>query len=143
MIRVVLDANVLVSSLLGSERSATPPSAIMSLWLEKAFVVVISTPLYAEVERTVNQPFVVERVAESRRAKLLQVLNKHADHVTITVTVEGVASHPEDDLILATALSAHVDYLVTGDKQLLARDWYEGLRIVSPRDFLGLFEGTA
>jgi len=143
MIRVVLDANVLVSALLGSERSIAPPSVIMRLWLDKAFVVVISSPLYAEVERTVGQPFVVDHVAESRRAQLLQVLSKRADHATIAVTVEGVASHPEDDLILATALSAQVDYLVTGDKQLLARDGYEGLRIVSPRAFLDLLERTA
>jgi predicted nucleic acid-binding protein len=49
--------------------------------------------------------------------------------------VQGVASHPEDDLILATAVSAQADYLVTGDRQLLALGEYQGAQIVTPRAF--------
>jgi predicted nucleic acid-binding protein len=49
--------------------------------------------------------------------------------------VQGVASHPEDDLILATAVSAQADYLVTGDRQLLALGRYQGVEIVTPRAF--------
>ncbi len=58
----------------------------------------------------------------------------------ITVTVQGVASHPEDDLILATAVSARADYLVTGDRQLLALGTFQGVQIVSPRDFVAILD---
>ena len=34
----------------------------------------------------------------------------------LTAEVHGVATHPEDDLILATALSGQANYLVTGDR---------------------------
>jgi uncharacterized protein len=50
--------------------------------------------------------------------------------------VSGVASHPEDDLILATAASGAADYLVTGDRQLLALGTFYEVRIVSARQFL-------
>jgi len=49
-----------------------------------------------------------------------------------------MATHPEDDLILATAASARADYLVTGDRQLLALGTFEEIAIVTPRAFLDL-----
>jgi predicted nucleic acid-binding protein len=50
--------------------------------------------------------------------------------------VAGIATHPEDDLIVATALSAKADYLVTGDRKLLELGTYAGITFVSPRGFL-------
>lgn len=51
-----------------------------------------------------------------------------------------VATHPEDDLILATAVAGNAEYLVTGDRQLLALGTYEGVRIVSAAEFLAVLE---
>lgn len=42
--------------------------------------------------------------------------------------------------VLATAVSARVDYLATGDKQLLKLGQYQGVVILSPRDFLARLE---
>ena len=50
--------------------------------------------------------------------------------------MSGVATHPEDDLVLATAVSAQADYLVTRDRQLLKLGSYQGVAIVSPTEFL-------
>ena len=58
----------------------------------------------------------------------------------MTAEVHGVATHPEDDLILATAVSAKADYLVTGDKKLRELGSYQGVSIVSPREFLDILE---
>jgi uncharacterized protein len=54
----------------------------------------------------------------------------------LTVHVTGIATHPEDDEVVATALSAQAPYLVTGDKPLLDRDAYRGTRLLTPRQFL-------
>ena len=53
--------------------------------------------------------------------------------------VSGVASHPEDDLVLATAISGAAEYLVTGDRQLLALGTFRDIRIVTARQFLDAF----
>ena len=50
--------------------------------------------------------------------------------------IHGVAPDDEDDLILATAVAADADFLVTGDKGLLALGEFRGIPIVSPREFL-------
>lgn len=71
---------------------------------------------------------------------LRNLLRTDPEWVGVTARLEGVASHPEDDLILATAISAEVEYLVTGDKQLLAHDGYRRLRIIAPREFLDIIQ---
>jgi hypothetical protein len=44
-----------------------------------------------------------------------------------------VATHPEDDLILATALSGAADYLITGDSKLQKLGTFQSVTILSPR----------
>jgi uncharacterized protein len=51
-----------------------------------------------------------------------------------------VATHPEDDLVLAAAVSAEAGYLVTGDRQLQQLGRFRGVDIVSPRAFLAILE---
>lgn len=73
-------------------------------------------------------------------AQTLRLLNRDATLITITAHVSGVATHPEDDLILATAVSGRVDYLVTGDLKLQGLGSYQGVRILSPRAFVDVLE---
>ena len=58
----------------------------------------------------------------------------------ITVTVIGIAAHAEDDGVFVTAPSANAPYLVTGDKPPLARRADRGTRMLSPRQFLDVWE---
>lgn len=62
--------------------------------------------------------------------------------VSNTVKVEHVASYPEDDLVLATAVSAKADYLVIGDGALQQLGVYEGVTILSPRAFLDILQAS-
>jgi predicted nucleic acid-binding protein len=50
--------------------------------------------------------------------------------------VQGVATQTADDLVLATAVSAGADYLVTRDGKLLQVGSYQGVNIASPTEFL-------
>ena len=47
-----------------------------------------------------------------------------------------VCRDPDDDRVLATALAGEVDFIVTGDSDLLVLESFHGIRIVSPRQFL-------
>ena len=48
---------------------------------------------------------------------------------------------PDDDKYLAAALEGRATLVVTGDPDLLALEEHQGVRIVSPRAFLGLLGG--
>jgi predicted nucleic acid-binding protein len=51
-----------------------------------------------------------------------------------------VGRDPEDDNILACALAAEADYLVTGDADLLELHEFKGTSIATPKDFELLFD---
>lgn len=54
-------------------------------------------------------------------------------------SIAPVCRDSDDDLILACARGAVADYIVTGDEDLLVLENYEGINIVSPREFEKLF----
>ena len=47
---------------------------------------------------------------------------------------------PADDFILEIAVEGKADYLVTGDDDLLVLDPFQNVRIVTFKEFRGLFE---
>jgi predicted nucleic acid-binding protein len=63
-------------------------------------------------------------------------LKSMSDIVPLTVTVSGAAAHMQDDVVLATALSGEASVIVTGDREFLQLRQYQGIDIISPRDFL-------
>lgn len=64
------------------------------------------------------------------------MLRSEAIVTPLTLTVTGVATHPEDDLILATAVAGGASFLVTGDRKLRAVETFRDVAILSPREFL-------
>jgi putative PIN family toxin of toxin-antitoxin system len=137
MIRVVLDTNVLASGALGLTGGMTPPALLLHQWRAGRFQLIISDYIEKELRTTLAQPYFKRRIPSEDRELFLILLTKIAEHVAIRRRVTGVATHPEDDPILATALSAHVDYLVTGDQRLRDRvPSFQGILLVSPAAFL-------
>ncbi len=97
-------------------------------------------PILDELERTFQKPYFHQYLTDKQSARFLLLLRRRATVSKITVLVHGIATHPEDDLILATAVSAKADYLVTGDSKLQHVGAYQGVRILSPRRFLETLE---
>lgn len=142
MIRSVLDTNVLASGFIGEVKSDSAPGALIRYWRTKAYELVISEHILAELQTTFSAPYFTDRLTAAQISDALTSLRVDTVIPAITVQVAGVASHPEDDLVLATALSGQVGYLVTGDKRLRARRTYGGTHLLSPREFLDFLEPT-
>lgn len=138
MTTVLLDTNVLVSGIAGFESQASPPGRILRAWRAGAFHLVISEPLLIELIRTLDNPYFRARLTVQQIERALALLRRRASVVAITAEVAGVATHPEDDLVLATAVSGPADYLVTGDRKLQELGHYQGVTILSPRAFVEL-----
>jgi putative PIN family toxin of toxin-antitoxin system len=132
-----LDTNVLASGFAAGRRTS-PPAQIVDAWRARLFTLATSEHILSEPERTFTRPYFARFLTPQEAADAITLLRSRAVVTTITVVVEGVATHPEDDLVLATAVSAGADYLVTGDQQLQQLGRYQGVTIVSPRRFLEL-----
>ncbi|MGI8476278.1 MAG: putative toxin-antitoxin system toxin component, PIN family [Thermomicrobiales bacterium] len=141
MIRAVLDANVVASGVLRYGSATSTPAEIVRRWVTGSFEFVISDHVIDEIERTLlASPYFSARLERSVGVGWIVTLRSLATPTPGTVEVSGVATHPEDDLVLAAAVSAAADYLVTGDRQLQRLGSFEGVTIVTPRDFLAIIE---
>lgn len=129
MIAVVLDTNVLAS---GFAQAAGPAGQLLRMWLEGRFNLVISEHLFAELARTFQKGYFLRLLGPERAARNLALLREAATWTTVIEDVRGVASHPEDDLVLTTAVSGRADYLVTGDRQLQSVGVYRNVVVLSP-----------
>jgi uncharacterized protein len=137
--RAVVAANVLV---VGPLTSRTPPGQILDAWQAGAFELVLSEHILIEVERTHSTPYFRDRLGIDRIARYHALPRRRATVVAIDVEVVGVATHPEDDRVLATALSGRAEFLVTGDERFRRRvPAHETVRLVSPAEFMDILGG--
>ena len=138
MIRIVLDANIIVS---GFPAESGPLAQIIRLWAEEQFVVMASQHIINEVETAWQKPYWQRRLPKHRIERALYTLQRRSKRVQIGDTAPKVASHRQDDLVIATAVKGGADYLVTGDKELRAVGQHEGVKIRTPQEFLEEFAG--
>lgn len=100
----------------------------------------VSEPILAELARVFSYRYFSRPLSAFEIEGALSGLRTEALIQPITVQVSGVAPHPKDNLILATALSAQAPFLVTGDKRLLQRGAYRGTRLLSARQLLDVVD---
>lgn len=141
MISAVLDTNTFISAMLFP---SGVPGRILTLARNRRFTLVTATPILTETMRVLTYPHIQQkyRISQHEIERLRRFFQRRAVITKITADATGVATHPEDDLILATADSAGADYLVTGDRQLQRIGTYKGVRIVNPRHFLDVLESS-
>jgi len=134
--RVVLDTNQLVSSLL-SRRGLQ--HALIDHWREGAFLLFLAPGQLPEVAEVLDRPKITEkyRITPENRDAFLRLLDQDAiplpDHVA-----PRVCRDPDDDYLLGCAAGGGVQYLVTGDADLLALKRYETVVILTAREFLAV-----
>jgi uncharacterized protein len=137
VLRAVLDANVYVSAAL---RPEGPPGRIIDRLLRAAaFGLVLSPAIVEEVLRALAYPKVRKAVrGDVDPALWFEDIVVLADFVTGEGALPGVCEDPDDDKYIAAALGGRASFVVSGDRDLLALKEHEGVRIVTPREFLGL-----
>ncbi len=138
MIKAVLDTNVLAPGVVGFSNSSSTPGQLLRLWQAGAFDLVVSDHILEELARTLSAPYFQRHVGPEELTRLKKLLGRRAIRTAITTRVRGIATHPEDDLVLAAAVSAKAEYLVTGDEKLQRVGGYRNVAILSPRAFLNV-----
>jgi putative PIN family toxin of toxin-antitoxin system len=135
MTRVVLDTNIIVSSLL---QPLGPPAQVLVLGLAGSVLLCVSGSVYAEYEEVISRPR-FRRSAEVI-SSTLHAIRDRSLWVRPTEIVRA-CSDPDDDVFLECAQAAQAAYLVTGNLKHFP-PWWRGTRIVSPRQLLDLTLGT-
>jgi putative PIN family toxin of toxin-antitoxin system len=117
VIVAVLDTNTIVSGMLAPR--GIPKRLLDAAWAGQ-FALCASPVILAEVFTTLGRDRITRKyhLGETDLQRWRDLLEHETISRAVTVEVRGVATHPEDDLVLATAVSTHADDLVTGDNQL-------------------------
>jgi putative PIN family toxin of toxin-antitoxin system len=127
--RVVLDTNVLVS---GLAYPGSIPGRILSAWWQGGIEVVLSRYILDEMVRVLPRlPRISLTPSEIR--DLADSLLFMADVVEPGAEWEEALRDKADQLVLGTLRTAKADYLVTGEKDLLALSGR--YPIVTPAEF--------
>ena len=141
-VRVTADTNILASGVVRLRtRPDAAPARFVRAWQAGQFTLVQSDPLVAELDRTLANPYFTQRLPEAERQAFLALVRRRAVIIPLTVTVSGIATHAEDDVVLATALSGNAQFVVTGDHKLLTLKSYQGLILLSVHEFLATLPG--
>ena len=130
MIRVVVDTNVFVSSFFGGN-----PRKIVDLWKSGQLTLCLSKSIIDEYVE------VLQRLGLKNERELSELLNlfAHGFHSTFsakTPELHLVEEDPDDDKFIECAVALKADFVISGDKALIAIQDYMGIRIVTPKEFL-------
>jgi putative PIN family toxin of toxin-antitoxin system len=107
--------------------------------LSERFNHITSEHIIAEADYKLRLPRIggEYRLTDSDIIRTIALLRGSTIVVPISLhDILPVTGDPEDDTVLATCRLGSAEYLVTGDRGLLAMGVYEATRIVTPREFL-------
>lgn len=135
--RVILDANVLVSAVIQAGSSFR----IVSSWLDdESLDVVICPTLLGEVEDVLNRRRLRKWVAPGVADLFMATIRRTGHVVPNPVDIEAETRDPADDYLVALARQHGVDFIVSGDKDLL--EWVsQRPPVVTPADFERAWNG--
>lgn len=134
--RIVLDSNTVFSGVLWKG----PPHQLLLALRQREDIALFTSPkLLGELVEILARPKNAQYLAKANTTPS-QVL---ADYMAIASIVEPkvvprvIANDPDDDHVIAAAISANADLIITGDKRhLLSLRSHNGINIVSARQAL-------
>ena len=132
VIKVVLDTNVLVSSVFWVGN----PHKIVELAIDRKIQAFTSPEILQEFENALNRDFLEDHdFIDSQIALVLE----YSEIVWPSSKVDLVKEDSEDNKILECALSAGADYIITGDPHLLNLKQIKDTKIITPSGFMAIF----
>lgn len=132
--RAVIDTNVLIAALLWRG----PPHALLEQVRAGTVSLVSSPALLAELADALGRTkfdAILMRTNTSRERSLAEV-RQLAEVIEPPPLPQPVCRDPDDDQVLALAIAAKVELIVSGDNDLLSLSSFEGIPIVAPAEAL-------
>lgn len=133
MKRVVLDTNIIISSALGGALVF-----VLEKWDEGKFTVIVTTDVVSEYFEVLNRPkFGLKQETIDR---ITHYIYQFSEFVVPEEQIRFIEEDPKDDKFLEAAIAGTVDFIVSGDKHVLAIKQFRSIPIISGREFLEWLE---
>jgi uncharacterized protein len=131
---VVLDTNIWVSAIIWGGI----PDEIISLQEQRKIEIASSRKLLSELENTFNKKKIQTKL-EALQLTTYSAISLVYESVNIYPIEELVVPElrdPDDTVVLATAIAANAEVIITGDRDLLILQEYQNMPILTATDFL-------
>ena len=132
--KAILDTNVLLSGFF----FGGVPGRVLDAWRDDRFTLVLSTPILAEYREAAAEFEAGHGGSDFEALAALIVVNAEVldapEHLP-----DQVCTDADDDKFLACALAAGTKIIVSGDRALRKVSGWNGIEIVTPREFVDQF----
>ncbi len=127
--KVIFDTNVWISFLIGRRLS------IIKKYISDGNIQIVTTEqLFAEIKMVTQRKKLKKYFPEESVKELVDLLETIAIKVEIEPT-HFINSEPKDNFLLDLIDFSKADFLVTGDKDLLAHNPFKTAKILTPAEF--------
>ena len=128
-LRVVFDTNVYISAILSSGN----PRRVLELATRNEIGLLISDHILSEIERVLRTKiFKRELQVTTIRSGIRDISVLVSPGVELSV----IHRHEADNRIIECAVQGEAQYVVSGDHHVLSLKEYQGIKILSPTEFL-------
>ena len=133
LVKIIVDTNVWVSflmgrTLLGLERYVC----------DSHFQLISCKEQLSELQEVLHRPKMERYFSVQQINGIFELLANYAQFVKIFSAV-NICRDAKDDYLLALAIDAQADFLITGDKDLLSIEQVEMTKIICFKDFENIF----
>lgn len=130
--RIVADTNTVVAGLFWDG----PPRRILALARDQIVTLCTSAALIEELAAVIAREKFAQRLQSARVSGkvLLEDYVALTELVLPTPLAAPICRDPDDDHVLACAMAARAEVIVTGDDDLLVLNMFNGIAILRPAD---------
>ena len=132
--RLVLDTNIIISSFFWGGN----PRKIMTRIINGKDTLVVSNEILQEVFFVMSRPKF--NVSRQGIIHFIGSIEEVASRVTTLGTIQGVCRDSDDDKILECAVLGGVDFIISGDNDLLSLKKFQEIPILTASEYLGKVE---
>jgi len=135
MIKVCLDTNVFVSGIISPSGA---PYEVLEAWRNRELVLLTSDEIITEVSKVLQYPKIKSAfsLTDEEIEKYVSLLSKYSQRTPGELKIDVIAEDPSDNMFLVCAVEGKADFIISGDNHLLQIGTYQGIQIVTPREFI-------
>lgn len=130
LFRVAFDTNIWISFSIGKRMEN-----LKDIFINKEIKIFICPEIIDEYIRIANSEKLSKYLSKQRISDTLDLMETFAESKTVTSNVK-LSRDPDDDFLLAFSKENKLDFLITGDNDLLIIKEYHGTTIVNFNSFL-------
>lgn len=128
--KVVLDTNVFISAVF----FGGVPGKILRAWRDGKIQITLSSAIVEEYIDVLHR--LEKRYPPIEAEPVIGLLLTGTEIIAVPPLDKQVSTDPDDDKFIACGMASKAEFLISGDRHLLAVDDFKSLKIVSPSDFI-------